>query len=308
MGDNDTKNDAKTLCFMGAKRRLLEQVGTFITSRTEVNDFKLTKDEITSYSAAFLKIEVENEKTESTGETSAIVMTIKTNVDLDEIKKTLNKIINDDSLKHEITEKNKKISLLEERLQNLQKQLASTNRNSSIGLREERKETFENLDIENENIRRIILTQKKRESERTNIVISNSRKVRSILNYAQCGMTSEEVRELIKESEDDGKSYKVYRSNGSGLTSFWGRLIFKFHYDDYYKNNFLEEIIYKDPDYKNDCRSVIVKNKKCNILSNYGEETVYYGPTWNMKPKKVKRNKQEIRKRCPEMYKYIWED
>jgi hypothetical protein len=307
IGDNDTKNDAKTLCFMGAKRRLLEQVGTFITSKTQVSDFKLTKDEITSYSAAFLKIVVENEKTEVNGETSAIVMTIKTDADLDVIKKILNKIINDASLKLEITEKNKKISLLEERLQNLQKQLASTNYNSSIGLREERKETFENLDIENVNIRRIILAQKKRESERTNIVISNSRKVRTILNYIQCGMTSEEVRELIEESVGDGRSYKVYRRNGSGLTSFWGRLIFKFHDDDYYKKAFLEEITYKDPGH-NKCSYVVVKTRKYNILSNYGEETVYYGPVWDMKPKIVKRNKQEIRKRCPEMYKYIWED
>jgi hypothetical protein len=129
MGDNDTKNDAKTLCFIGAKRRLLEQVGTYVTSRTEVSDFNLTKDEVTSYSAAFLKIEVVSEKTEVTGETSAIVMTLKTNVDLDEVKKYLNKIINDASLKLEIEEKSKKISLLEEKINNLQKQFETTNYN-----------------------------------------------------------------------------------------------------------------------------------------------------------------------------------
>ena len=31
MGDNDTKNDAKRLCFIEAKRMLIEKVGTYVT-------------------------------------------------------------------------------------------------------------------------------------------------------------------------------------------------------------------------------------------------------------------------------------
>lgn len=46
MGDNDSKNDARRMCFLEAKRRALEKAGTYIESRTEVKDFRLTKDEI----------------------------------------------------------------------------------------------------------------------------------------------------------------------------------------------------------------------------------------------------------------------
>jgi hypothetical protein len=309
MGDNDTKNDAKTLCFLGAKRRLLEQVGTFITSKTEMTDFKLTKDEIKSYSAAFLKIEVENEKTEVTGETSAIVMTVKTNVDLDEIKKIINRIINDASLKSEITEKNKKISLLEERIQKLQKQLASTDYNKSFGLREERKETFGTLDIENENIKQIILAQKKREIERPKVIASNAKIVRAILKNVQCGMKLEELTAVIKEVAGD---LKLFSSRGAYPR--WGRLEFAFERDDYYQTSFLHEIHYElEPSYDRGGQSVhftvILKAKEFDILLNHGQiETRRppYGLGGGITRTKI--NKNVIRKKYPDMYKYIWAD
>ena len=47
MGDNDSRNDARHLCFLEAKRKVLEQVGTFIQSSSEVRDLQLTKDQIT---------------------------------------------------------------------------------------------------------------------------------------------------------------------------------------------------------------------------------------------------------------------
>jgi hypothetical protein len=257
MGDNDTKNDAKTLCFLGAKRRLLEQVGTFITSKTEVSDFKLTKDEITSYSAAFLKIEVENEKTEVTGETSAIVMTVKTNVDLDEIKIILNKIINDASLKLEVTEKNKKISLLEKRIQNLQKQLETTSYDKSFQLRNERKESIRSFYIENENIRNIVLASK----ERTRTLAEKkakrdkeiSIKVRAILQYVEEGMTTDEVKTILTEitGEKEFKREYIFNTNYHGFR--WDELIFVMD-----KNDVLWSINYRrfgaefiEPDFKN---------------------------------------------------------
>jgi hypothetical protein len=40
MGDNDTKNDAKRLCFLEAKRRCLEKVGSYVESLSEVQDYK----------------------------------------------------------------------------------------------------------------------------------------------------------------------------------------------------------------------------------------------------------------------------
>lgn len=44
MGDNDTKNDVRRLCLIEAKRKVLERVGTFVESNTNVLNYNLTKD------------------------------------------------------------------------------------------------------------------------------------------------------------------------------------------------------------------------------------------------------------------------
>ena len=64
VGDNDTKNDAKRVCFMEAKRRCLEKAGTYIESQTVVRNYKLTKDEIRTYTAAIIRVEIVSELVE----------------------------------------------------------------------------------------------------------------------------------------------------------------------------------------------------------------------------------------------------
>jgi hypothetical protein len=58
LGDNDSRNDALHLCFLHAKRKVLEQAESVIQSQSVVNNFELTKDQITSYSAAVLSVEI----------------------------------------------------------------------------------------------------------------------------------------------------------------------------------------------------------------------------------------------------------
>lgn len=82
MGDNDTKNDAKRLCFIEAKRLCLEKTGTYIESNIVVNNDQITTDEIKTYSAAFLNVEIESEKVEFIGESNTIFMTVKAKVDV----------------------------------------------------------------------------------------------------------------------------------------------------------------------------------------------------------------------------------
>ena len=77
MGDNDTKNDAKRICFLEAKRLCIEKAGTYIESNSKVINGKLTRDEITTYAAAILKVEIVSEETKFIGENVAILMTVK---------------------------------------------------------------------------------------------------------------------------------------------------------------------------------------------------------------------------------------
>ena len=77
MGDNDTKNDAKRICFLEAKRLCIEKAGTYIESNSKVINGKLTRDEIRTYAAAILKVEIVSEETKFIGENAAILMTVK---------------------------------------------------------------------------------------------------------------------------------------------------------------------------------------------------------------------------------------
>ena len=56
LGDHDSKDDARQRCLLEAKRKILEQAGVYIESESEVKNFDLTKDKITSFAAAVMQI------------------------------------------------------------------------------------------------------------------------------------------------------------------------------------------------------------------------------------------------------------
>ena len=146
MGDNDTKNDAKRICFIEAKRRCLEKVGTYIESETEVKNFNLTKDEIRTYAAALTKVEVANEEIKFEGESIAIYMTVKAEVDTNTIGKRIEQIRADRSLQTKITNQQQQIDALEKKIRGLQSELAATDYKKAIEIRKERKAAFDTLD------------------------------------------------------------------------------------------------------------------------------------------------------------------
>ena len=56
-GDEDSKNSSRTIALREVKRLLLEELGTYLESTTEVKDFKLTKDQITMFTAGIVRTE-----------------------------------------------------------------------------------------------------------------------------------------------------------------------------------------------------------------------------------------------------------
>jgi len=92
MGDNDSKNDTRRMCFLEAKQKALERAGTYIENLSEVRNGRLTKDEITAYSAALLKVEIVKENWKLVGQNMTVSMTVKAKVDTNRIKKELAKM------------------------------------------------------------------------------------------------------------------------------------------------------------------------------------------------------------------------
>jgi hypothetical protein len=57
LGDNDTKNEARSMAVLLAKRKLLEKAGTFLTVNTDIENYALTQDAVRSSAAAVLQVE-----------------------------------------------------------------------------------------------------------------------------------------------------------------------------------------------------------------------------------------------------------
>ena len=260
MGDNDTKNDAKRLCFLEAKRRCLEKVGSYVESLTEVQDYKLTKDEIRSYTSAIVKVEVVSEKIAFEGESVAINTRVKAEVDTDHTKRELQRIAKDKGLQARIKEQQTQIESLETKIRRLQVELDSSSYEKSFQLRGERKQTLGNLDVENERLRKIILAKRVREAGRPKIVAVKTRERRLVLKYVEIGMTPNEVQSIIREITHSSKlNLKTYskksRAPYDGLYGIqdtgehpvdytWDRMHFIFVFDDYLNKAVLDRVLY----------------------------------------------------------------
>jgi len=61
-GDEDSKNSSRTISLREVKRLLLEELGTYLESITEVQNFQLTKDQITTLTAGIVQTELIEEK------------------------------------------------------------------------------------------------------------------------------------------------------------------------------------------------------------------------------------------------------
>jgi len=62
IGDNQTKNDARMLATLEAKRMALEEAGTYVESLTIVKNAMVIKDEILAFTAGVAKTEILEER------------------------------------------------------------------------------------------------------------------------------------------------------------------------------------------------------------------------------------------------------
>jgi hypothetical protein len=179
LGDSDTKSDAKKIAFIEAKRLCLEKAGSYIESKTEVSDFRLTKDEIKTYTGGILRVEIISEEFKAVGENLTLFMDVKAEVDLKEVKESLKRVKEDKKYAAKIKEQEKQLQELEDRVRRLQQQLSNNDFDKTARIRQERIEVFGKID-ELERIKSEI-------KSKTTLAIKN----------IELGMTSAEVTKLI---------------------------------------------------------------------------------------------------------------
>lgn len=60
--EDDSRNSSRVIALREVKRLLLEELGTYLESITEVRNFQLTKDQITTLTAGIVQAQIEDEK------------------------------------------------------------------------------------------------------------------------------------------------------------------------------------------------------------------------------------------------------
>ena len=89
LGDHDSKDDARQRCLLEAKRKILEQAGVYIESASEVKNFDLTKDKITSFAAAVMQVKDTKEAVSFQQGHMTLTLKLTAQVDLVEVRKQL---------------------------------------------------------------------------------------------------------------------------------------------------------------------------------------------------------------------------
>jgi tetratricopeptide (TPR) repeat protein len=138
----DSKASCRTISLEMVKRLLLEELGTYLISETEVKDFKLTKEQVTTYSAGIVGAEIIDEKWDG----KTYWLKAKVSADPKEVSKSLKKIIDDKYKTKELEEMRKKAEELTKEVEKLNKELAkATNKQPSKKVQQEYKTAIQGL-------------------------------------------------------------------------------------------------------------------------------------------------------------------
>ena len=122
LGDHDSKDDARQRCLLEAKRKILEQAGVYIESASEVKNFDLTKDKITSFAAAVMQVKDTKEKVGFENGHMTLTLTTTAQVDLEEVRKQLAERQLDAGVREDVAAQKERLKRLEAQLYVMQRQ------------------------------------------------------------------------------------------------------------------------------------------------------------------------------------------
>lgn len=138
----DSKASCRTISLEMVKRLLLEELGTYLISETEVQDFKLTKDQVKTYSAGIVGAEIIEDKWDG----KTYWLKARVSADPKEAAKALKKIMDDQFKARELDKTREKAEELTKEVERLNKKLAkATNKQPSKKVKQEYKKAIQGL-------------------------------------------------------------------------------------------------------------------------------------------------------------------
>lgn len=121
--EDDSRNSSRTLALREVKRLLLEELGTYLESVTEVQNFQLTKDRITALTAGIVQTEIMADKWD--GDSLKYWLKAKIVADSDEVIKSIDALRNDRTKTKELEEIKRRSDELLRENQRLRKELSA---------------------------------------------------------------------------------------------------------------------------------------------------------------------------------------
>jgi hypothetical protein len=102
--ESDSKQSCRVLAMEQVKRLVLEELGTYLESYTEVKNYELTKDQVTMLSAGVVKTQIEKEKWDGRD----YWLQARCDADPDEVAQSIDKVRKDRQKMKEMEESKKK--------------------------------------------------------------------------------------------------------------------------------------------------------------------------------------------------------
>ena len=121
--EDDSRNSSRVIALREVKRLLLEELGTYLESETEVKNFQLTRDQITTLTAGIVQTEIIEEKWDG----RAYWLKSKITADADKVLQSISELRKDREKTKELETMRQKSDELLREVERLRKQMISGN-------------------------------------------------------------------------------------------------------------------------------------------------------------------------------------
>ncbi|MBP8984479.1 MAG: tetratricopeptide repeat protein [Syntrophobacterales bacterium] len=214
----DSKLSSRTVSLAEVKRLLLEELGTYLESITEVKNFQLTKDQITALTAGIVRVEVLNEHWD--GKTYWLKARIA--ADPDDVVKSLDSLRKDREKSRELEEVKKRVDSLLAENKRLKDELKTAKGEITKKKREEYSQVIKGLNATEWFQRGTSLWESEKYDGAieafTKAIELNPKYAKAYRNrgitYASLGNYRQAIKELDKAIELDPKNALAYVSRG----------------------------------------------------------------------------------------------
>ena len=125
LGDNDSKVDGRRIATQEAQRKALELAGTYLASITQVKEYRLTRDQVTAYTAGIVETEIIADETRGTLDHPALYIKARCRVDTDVLVQQIGRYRESEELREQLESAAKEKEALRKERDALQKRLAA---------------------------------------------------------------------------------------------------------------------------------------------------------------------------------------